>query len=56
VTGRVEEVPARVAQRNLKALDPSRPSDIRVALVKIAIPPGTGLKLGQRVELALQQN
>ena len=56
VQGRVEEIPAAVSQRNLKALDPARPSDIRVALVKITLPAGTGLKLGQRVELAIQPN
>jgi RND family efflux transporter MFP subunit len=54
IQGRVEEVPAAVSQRDLKALDPARPSDIRVALVKISLPADTGLKLGQRVELAIQ--
>lgn len=52
--GRVEEVPRAVAQRRLKSLDPSRPSDIRVALVKVSLPPGTPLKLGQRVELVIR--
>jgi RND family efflux transporter MFP subunit len=54
IQGVVEEVPAAVSQRALKALDPARPTDIRVALVKVTLPPGTGLKLGQRVELALE--
>jgi RND family efflux transporter MFP subunit len=51
--GRVEEVPAAVAQRTLKALDPARPTDIRVALVKIALVGKAPFKLGQRVELGL---
>jgi len=50
---RVEEVPAAMSSRRLKALDPSRPSDIRVSLVKVALPAGTALKLGQRVELSI---
>jgi RND family efflux transporter MFP subunit len=53
IQGRVEEIPAALASRRLKAQDPARPSDIRVALVKVALPRGTGLKLGQRVELAI---
>lgn len=51
--GKVEEVPRAVAQRRLKSLDPSRPTDIRVALVKVSLPSGTPLKLGQRVELVI---
>lgn len=56
VEGRVEEIPAAVSLRRLKALDPSRPTDIRVALVKIALPATQGLKLGQRVEVSIQSN
>lgn len=56
VEGRVEEIPAAVSLRRLKALDPSRPTDIRVALVKIAVPATQGLKLGQRVEVSIQSN
>ncbi len=52
-TGRVEEVPKAVTQRRLKSLDPSRPTDIRVALVKVSLPVGAPLKLGQRVELVI---
>lgn len=52
--GRVEEIPETVSLRRLKALDPARPTDIRVALVKIALAGRTPLKLGQRVELGLQ--
>jgi len=53
LAGRVEEVPAAVSLRRLKPLDPARPSDIRVALVKVALPREARLKLGQRVELAI---
>jgi RND family efflux transporter MFP subunit len=53
IQGRVEEIPASLSSRRLKAQDPARPSDIRVALVKVALPSGTRLRLGQRVELAI---
>jgi RND family efflux transporter MFP subunit len=53
-TGQVEEVPEAVTQRRLKALDPSRPTDIRVSIVKVALAGKTPLKLGQRVELSIQ--
>jgi HlyD family secretion protein len=53
-TGQVEEIPEAVTQRRLKALDPSRPTDIRVSIVKIALVGKTPLKLGQRVELSIQ--
>jgi RND family efflux transporter MFP subunit len=52
--GRVEEIPEAVTQRRLKALDPSRPTDIRVSIVKVALAGRTPLKLGQRVELRIQ--
>ncbi|WLT30985.1 efflux RND transporter periplasmic adaptor subunit [Geothrix sp. PMB-07] len=52
--GKVEEIPEAVTQRRLKALDPSRPTDIRVAIVKVALAGHTPLKLGQRVELSIQ--
>lgn len=52
--GRIEEIPEAVTQRRLKALDPSRPTDIRVAIVKVALSGRTPLKLGQRVELSIQ--
>lgn len=55
-SGRVEEIPEAVTQRRLKALDPSRPTDIRVSIVKIALEGNTPLKLGQRVELSIQAN
>lgn len=53
-SGRVEEIPDSVTGRQLKALDPSRPVDIRVALVKVALDHPDGLKLGQRVELRIE--
>ncbi|HJV48392.1 MAG TPA: efflux RND transporter periplasmic adaptor subunit [Geothrix sp.] len=53
-TGRVEEIPEAVTQRRLKALDPARPTDIRVSIVKVALEGRTPLKLGQRVELSIQ--
>ncbi len=55
-TGRIEEIPDGLSQRRLKALDPSRPTDIRVALVKVSLTPKAPLKLGQRVELRIQAN
>jgi RND family efflux transporter MFP subunit len=55
-TGQVEEIPEAVTQRRLKALDPSRPTDIRVSMVKVALAGKTPLKLGQRVELSIQAN
>lgn len=55
-TGRIEEIPNGLSQRRLKALDPSRPTDIRVALVKVSLESGAPLKLGQRVELRIQTN
>ncbi len=47
------EVPSQVVTRRLRLQDPSRPSDMRVLLVKIAIDELTPLKLGQRVEAAI---
>jgi hypothetical protein len=49
--GRVEEIPPNVVGRKLKPQDPGKPTDARVLLVRIALPPGTPLKLGQRVEV-----
>lgn len=51
--GRVEEIPATVSARRLKALDPSRATDIRVALVKVRVETPQCLTLGQRVELSI---
>lgn len=49
--GTVEEIPGSVTNRRLKPLDPGRPTDTRVLLVKVAFDEATPLKLGQRVEL-----
>lgn len=51
--GEVEEIPDAVLPRRLKPQDPGRPSDTRVLLVKIALAEPTPLKLGQRVEIAI---
>ena len=52
--GSVEEIPSQVVGRRLKPQDPARPSDTRVALVKVALAEETPLKLGQRVELEIE--
>jgi RND family efflux transporter MFP subunit len=52
--GKVEEIPDSVGPRKLKPQDPGKPSDTRVLLVKVALADATGLKLGQRVEVALR--
>lgn len=49
--GKVVEIPDRVVPRSLKALDPSRPVDTRVLVVKIELNEPIPLKLGQRVEV-----
>lgn len=52
-TGTVEEIPDVVVGRRQKPLDPGKPSDTRVLLVKIAFEEATPLKLGQRVEVRI---
>ncbi len=52
--GHVEELPDAVGPRKLKPEDPSRPTDIRVLLVKVALDAPVPLKLGQKVELRIQ--
>lgn len=54
--GKVEEIPDVVTGRRLKPQDPGRPTDTRVLLVKISLDESTPLKLGQRVEVAIQGN
>jgi len=49
----VEEIPERVQARELKPLDPSRPVDTRVLLVKLRLLEKVPLKLGQRVEVEI---
>lgn len=52
--GKVAEIPDAVVGRKLKPLDPGRPEDTRVLLVKIAPDGKTPLKLGQRVEVEIE--
>ncbi len=52
--GSTETVPAIVVSRRLKPDDPGRPSDTRVLLVKVTLPPDAPLKLGQRVEVTIR--
>jgi RND family efflux transporter MFP subunit len=49
--GKVAEIPDRVVPRSLKPLDPSRPVDTRVLIVKVELTEPVPLKLGQRVEV-----
>ena len=51
--GTVEEVPDLVVPRQIKPLDPSRPVDTRVLLVKVKLEEAVPLKLGQRVEVEI---
>ncbi len=50
-SGKVAEIPDRVVPRSLKPLDPSRPVDTRVLIVKVELSKPVPLKLGQRVEV-----
>ncbi|MHB2033492.1 MAG: efflux RND transporter periplasmic adaptor subunit [Gemmatimonadaceae bacterium] len=54
--GHVRRIPANVVPRTLRPEDPGRPEDTGVLLVKITIPPGVPLVLGQRVELWISAN
>ena len=49
--GKVLEIPDRVVPRALKPLDPARPVDTRVLVIKIELSEPVPLKLGQRVEV-----
>ena len=53
--GTIEEIPDTVVNRRIKPQDPSKPIDTRVLLVKIAFAEETPLKLGQRVEVAIDR-
>ena len=53
-SGRVEEVPDRVAERGIRPEDPGRATDTRVLLVKVAPEKPLPLKLGQRVEVEIR--
>jgi RND family efflux transporter MFP subunit len=52
--GSVEEIPDEVVARQMKPLDPSRPVDTRVLLVKIRLDEPLPLRLGQRVEVEIR--
>lgn len=49
--GKVVEIPDRVVPRALRPLDPSRPVDTRVLVIKVELTEPVPLKLGQRVEV-----
>lgn len=51
----VEEIPERVQARELRPLDPARPVDTRVLLVKLRLNDRTPLKLGQRLEVEIER-
>lgn len=51
--GTVEEIPDEVVARQSRPLDPSRPVDTRVLLVKIRSDEPLPLRLGQRVEVEI---
>jgi RND family efflux transporter MFP subunit len=52
--GTVEEIPDEVVARQSRPLDPSRPVDTRVLLVKIRLDEPVPLRLGQRVEVEIR--
>lgn len=51
--GEVEQIPDVVVPQRLRPLDPARPTDTRVLLVKIRLLDPTPLKLGQRVQVEI---
>ncbi len=51
--GKVEEVPDAITPRRIRPDDPTRATDTRVLLVKIAFIEPTPLRLGQRVEVSI---
>jgi len=52
--GTVEEIPDAVSDKNLRPQDPGRPTDARVLRVKIRFQEPIPVKLGQRVEVGIQ--
>ena len=42
-----------ITKRRTKPDDPTRPTDTRILLVKIALTDRTGLRLGQRVDVSM---
>ena len=53
--GTVEEIPDEVVPRALRPLDPSRPVDTRILLVKVRLNEALPLRLGQRVEVEIER-
>jgi HlyD family secretion protein len=53
--GTVEEIPDEVVPRALRPLDPARPVDTRVLLVKVRLGEALPLRLGQRVEVEIER-
>ena len=51
----VEEIPDQVVPRQLRPLDPSRPVDTRILLVKVRPSEAVPLRLGQRVEVEIER-
>jgi HlyD family secretion protein len=51
----VEEIPDQVVPRQLRPLDPARPVDTRVLLVKVRPSEALPLRLGQRVEVEIER-
>jgi RND family efflux transporter MFP subunit len=54
-SGVIEEIPDAVSGRVLKPQDPGKPTDTRILLVKIRLDGPTPLKLGQRVEVTIEE-
>lgn len=52
--GHIEEIPNEISGRRLRPMNPGKPQDAGVLLVKIAFDEATPLKLGQRVELDIE--
>lgn len=52
--GTIEEIPDEVVPRQLRPLDPARPVDTRVLLVKVRLDEAVPLRLGQRVEVEIR--
>ncbi len=53
--GRVEEIPDSVVPRRVRPQDPAQFTDTRVLRVKVALLEPTPLRLGQRVEVAIER-
>lgn len=51
--GEVEQIPDVVVTQRLRPLDPARPTDTRVLLVKVHLSEPTPLKVGQRVQVEI---